>query len=349
MHYFSSILFLILLSLSACNEKKEVYIEERGKIFHTTYSIKYKYTHSLQSEIEKQLAEFDNSLNPFKSTSIISKVNNNENVVLDTLFLNVFKKAMEVSSVTDGLFDITVSPLINAWGFGFKNMDNIRPSDIDNLRGLVGYEKIRLIDNRIQKDNLEIQINTSAIAKGYSVDVIAMLLESYGIKNYMIEIGGEIRASGVNSKNKCWQIGVTQPVDKDIFDYEHLQTIIELCNKSTATSGNYRKYYVKDGKKYAHTINPKTGYPSESKVLSATVIADDCMTADAYATAFMLMDTMEIRKIALQENLSYFLVLGIDDNKYVTVKSDNFIFFEKNDYNGLFNPKKKSEKGLSMR
>lgn len=318
------ILFICFFCLSACKNKIESYFDEQGKVFHTTYSIKYKYTRSLQAEIEAELARFDDSLNPFKATSVISKVNNNEEVFLDTFFINVFNRAQEISRISDGLFDITISPLINAWGFGFKNMDNVTPEIIDSLQQLVGYHRIRLQDGKIYKDNPNIQINTSAIAKGYSSDVIANLLESYGIKNYMVEIGGEVHAKGLSPKGLCWNIGITQPVDKNIHDYEHLQTAVRLCDKSMATSGNYRKYYVKDNKKYAHTINPRTGYPSESNVLSATVLADDCMTADAYATVFMLADTAQTRAIAKQENLAYLLVLGTSDSTYVTVKSDNF-------------------------
>lgn len=316
------------LIVSGCKEKKENYLETRGSIFHTTYSVKYKHTHSLDEEITEKLALFDNSLNPFKTTSIISKVNNNEPVQLDSFFVNVFNKSKEVSIDTDGMFDITVSPLINAWGFGFKNIDNVSPEMIDSLKQFVGFQKIRLENNKIVKDNPEIQINTSAIAKGYSTDIIAQLLESYGINNYMVDIGGEIRTKGLNAKGKCWQIGITQPVDKDIFDYEHLQTIIKLCDKSLATSGNYRNYYIRDGKRLAHTINPKTGYPSESNVLSVTIIANDCMTADAYATAFMLTDTATTRSIAQKKDLSYLLILGTSDSTYTTVKSHDFDSYE---------------------
>lgn len=313
---------------TSCKEKKESYLETRGSIFHTTYSVKYKHTHPLDDEITEKLTLFDKSLNPFKTTSIISKVNNNEPVQLDSFFVNVFNKSKEVSMDTDGMFDITVSPLINAWGFGFKNINNVSPEMIDSLKQFVGFQRIRLEDNKIIKERPEIQINTSAIAKGYSTDVIAQLLEFHGIDNYMVDIGGEIRTKGLNAKGKCWQIGITQPVDKDIFDYEHLQTIIKLCNKSLATSGNYRKYYTRDGKRFAHTINPKTGYPSESNVLSATIIADDCMTADAYATAFMLTDTATIRTIAKKKGLSYLLILGTSDSTYMTVKSEDFDSYE---------------------
>lgn len=322
-------IILLLSSLflfSACSGKKVEYsyIEDRGEIFHTTYSVKYEYSHSLKPEIEAELARFDNSLNPFKKTSVISKVNNNEDVVLDTLFINVFKRAQEVSQISDGLFDITISPLINAWGFGFKNMEYVTPHIIDSLKQQTGYHKISLQGGKIHKTDQRIQINTSAIAKGYSSDVVAKLLEKYGITNYMVEIGGEVVAKGLSPKGKCWQIGISTPLGKNIYDYDKLQTIVRLCGKSMATSGNYRNYYIKEGKKYAHTINPKTGYPSETNILSATVIANDCMSADAFATVFMLADTLRIRDIAAKEQLSYLLVMGAKDSSHIVVKSKDF-------------------------
>lgn len=320
----TSLLFFMLLLFVSCKEKQATYVEDRGEVFHTTYSIKYKYTHSLKPEIEAELAKFDDSLNPFKPTSIISKVNNNEEVVLDSFFINVFNRSQEVSGVSDGLFDITVSPLINAWGFGFKNIDNVTAEMVDSLRAIVGYDKIQVENGRVIKSDPRVQINTSAIAKGYSTDVIADLLESYGVTDYMIEIGGEVTAKGVNDKGECWHIGIDKPIDDKAPVHRELQTIIKLCDKSMATSGNYRNFYVKDGKRYAHTINPKTGYPAESNILSATVIADDCMTADAYATVFMLADTATIRSIALQEKLSYLLILDSEDNRSVIVKSTGF-------------------------
>lgn len=320
----TSLLFFMLLLFVSCKEKQATYVEDRGEVFHTTYSIKYKYTHSLKPEIEAELAKFDDSLNPFKPTSIISKVNNNEEVVLDSFFINVFNRSQEVSAVSDGLFDITVSPLINAWGFGFKNIDNVTAEMVDSLKAIVGYDKIQVENGRVIKSDPRVQINTSAIAKGYSTDVIADLLESYGVTDYMIEIGGEVTAKGINDKGECWHIGIDKPVDDKAPVHRELQTIIKLCDKSMATSGNYRNFYVKDGKRYAHTINPKTGYPAESNILSATVIADDCMTADAYATVFMLADTATIRSIALQEKLSYLLILDSEDNRSVIVKSTGF-------------------------
>lgn len=318
------LLLLLPLLFVSCNEKQVTYMEDKGEIFHTTYSIKYKYSRSLKAEIEAELARFDDSLNPFKPTSIISKVNNNEEVVLDSLFINVFNKSQEVSKVSEGLFDITLSPLINAWGFGFKNIQNVTPQMIDSLKSIIGYEKIQLQNGQVIKADPRIQINTSGIAKGYSSDIIANLLRSYGITDYMVEIGGEVAAKGVNSKGECWHIGIDKPVDEKVPAHRELQTIIQLCDKSMATSGSYRNFYIKDGQKYAHTINPKTGYPSESNILSVTVIADDCMTADAYATVFILADTARIRSIAQKENLSYLLLLDSGNDSLIDIKSSDF-------------------------
>lgn len=323
------LLYLIcFLFFSACSNRKELYLEETGEIFRTSYSIKYKYSRSLKSEIETELSKFDDSLNPFKATSVISRVNNNEEVVPDSFFIKVFEQAREISEISDGLFDISISPLINAWGFGFKNMNNVTPQMIDSLKLLVGYDKIKLEDGKILKSDPRIQINMSAIAKGYSTDVVASLLDSYGVENYMIEIGGEVNAKGVNAKGDCWHIGIDKPVDEKTPIHRELQAVIHICNKSVATSGNYRNFYIKDGKKYAHTIDPRTGFPSETGVLGATVIADNCMSADAYATVFMLCDTAQTRMIAAKENLSYMLILSTPDSSFRIIKSPDFSNYE---------------------
>lgn len=325
------LLFFFSISIfTACNsdnKKKEnlLYYQEQGEIFTTGYSIKYEYSRSLKDEIEAELDRFDQSLNPFKDYSIITKVNNNEQVELDSLFINVFNKSMEVSRNTEGYFDITISPLINAWGFGFQNMENVTPETIDSLEEFVGYEKIKIEKGEIVKSDPRIELNTSAIAKGYSCDIIADLLESFGVENYMIEIGGEISAKGVNEKDVCWRIGVDKPDDLLIIQHD-LQTILSLCDKSLATSGNYRNYYVKDGKKYTHTIDPHTGYPSETDVLSATVIADDCMTADAYATAFVAMGMDKSIEVAkrVPELHYYFIYENESDGSFAVKYSEGF-------------------------
>lgn len=302
----------------SCNERKTAFFESKGEVFHTYYSIQYEYTRSLDKEIWDELMRFDNSLNPFNPASTISKINSNESVIPDSLFCVVFNKAYDVSVQSDGLFDITCSPFINAWGFGFKNMDNVTDSQIDSLRAFVGYNKIRIENDSIKKDDPRVQVNTSAIAKGFSVDVIARLLKSYGITNYKCEIGGEIAVNGNNTHGELWRIGIDKPIDEAVPDHRELQIIVKLFNKSIATSGNYRNFYLVNGKKYAHTINPRTGYPAEGSVLSATVIADDCMTADAYATVFMLTDKQNMHRIANDNNLDvYIIYIGEDGNTNV--------------------------------
>ncbi len=290
-YQYGLLLFLTgILSCTSGNKKNIEYFEDRGEIFTTGYLIKYAFDRSLQKEIMEEFGKFNLSLNPFKENSVITKVNRNEPVELDSFFLNVFHRSQEVSRATGGRFDITVAPLVNAWGFGFENIDSVTPAMIDSLKEFVGYEKI-WVDNSgiIRKTDQRVRINTSAIAKGYACDVIGNLLESYGITDYMVEIGGEITARGVNDKGECWRIGIDKPIDDATGMLHNLQEVVRLCNKSMATSGNYRNFYIKGGKKYAHTIDPVSGYPAQLDILGATVIADDCMTADAYATAFMVM------------------------------------------------------------
>lgn len=332
-HIIITILLVFLIVISCDNRKKNksknttnyTYIAEQGEIFHTTYHIKYYYNKSLQTEILEVLSRFDMSLNPFNKESIISKVNRNELIEVDSMFIKVFNKSMEVSRNSDGKFDITASPLINAWGFGFKNMENITSQAIDSLKKFVGFNKIVLSGNRIVKTDPRVQLNTSAISKGYSCDLVAYFLDSYGIENYMIEIGGEIVAKGVNDKGECWHIGIDKPVEDYTAAKRELQVILSLCNKSLATSGNYRNYYIKDGKKYAHTIDPKTGYPSQNDMLSATVIANDCMTADAYATAFMASGSEKSKEIAQKEQgLEYYFIYTKPDQTIGITYSKGF-------------------------
>jgi thiamine biosynthesis lipoprotein len=323
----SFLTFLITLLVSCSPSKKEyTYHQDQGEIFTTGYHIKYAFSRSLKEEIVAEFDRFNLSLNPFMDNSIISKINRNEPVKPDSLFIKVFRKSMEISRRSGGKFDITASPLINAWGFGFQNMDSITPQIIDSLKMFVGFEKISMNeDGEIIKTDPRVTLNTSAIAKGYACDVIADLLERHGVENYMVEIGGEITASGVNDKGECWRIGVDKPIDDPLGMQHELQVILSLCNKAMATSGNYRNYYVKDGKKYAHTIDPHTGYPSQQDILGATVIADDCMTADAYATAFMAMGMERSKEVAKElPGLYYYFIYEKPDSTFGIEYSNNF-------------------------
>ena len=289
--------------------KDEPYQRNSGFIFGTSYNITYQCADDHKADIEKALAEVDASLSPFNDTSIITHVNRNEDVVLDNLFLDVFRLAQKINEDTDGAFDITVAPLVNAWGFGFKNGVNPDDNVIDSLRQVVGFNKVRLENNKVVKFDPRVMLDCSAIAKGYGVDVVANLLRKLGIKNFMVEIGGEVVTSGVNPERMPWRIGVTKPTDDSLSVNNELQTVINVTDKAMATSGNYRNFYYKGGRKYAHTIDPKTGYPVQHSILSATVITDDCATADAYATSFMVLG-MEKARLVLDrhpEMMAYFI------------------------------------------
>lgn len=324
------LLFILSVLFISCNsgKKKEnyTYFRDSGEIFHTLYHIKYAYGRSLEKEILSELERFEQSLNPFRDNTVITKINSNMPVKPDSLFLDVFNKAMEVSRMTEGKFDITASPLIDAWGFGFKNMDDVTPAIIDSLKRFVGYHKIRIdSEGNVVKSDPRVQLNTSAISKGYSCDLVARLLDRYGIENYMVEIGGEVVAKGMNDRGVCWRIQVDKPVDDFTGMLHEQQIVLSLCDKSVATSGNYRNYYVKDGKKYAHTIDPQTGYPSEQDILGATVIADDCMTADAYATAFMASGLEKSKEIARKiPGLHYYFIYVKPDSTLDVAYSEGF-------------------------
>ncbi len=321
----SFLLAIILLFSCKTQEAKSKYITNEGFIYGTIYHITYESPtgEDLKEGIENQLNLLDKSVSTFNKESVLSKVNRNESVVLDEYFLRVYNKALEVSETSDGAFDVTVAPLVNAWGFGFKAKENISTRLIDSLLQFVGYKKIRLENNTIIKEDLRTMLDFSAIAKGYAVDVAGDYLKNQGCKNYMVEIGGEVVARGVNKEGKVWRIGINEPNDNEPVTPNGLEAIISLDNKAIATSGNYRNFYMENGKKYAHTINPNTGYPVDHNLLSASVIAEDCMTADAYATACMVLGVE--KTIEMSSSLPGIEILLI----YSDENGDNQIKFTK--------------------
>lgn len=304
------LLFLIVGTFIIVRQQRLApYQKDTGFIFGTVYNIIYQNDDNLKQDIEAELKRVDFSLSPFNKQSIISKINRNENVKTDKMFTDVFILAQSISKETDGAFDITVAPLVNAWGFGFKNGTKPTPHAIDSLKQIVGYEKISLTNETVRKKDSRMMLDCSAIAKGYACDVIASFLRKKGIENFMVEIGGEIVTRGINSERLPWKIGVTKPVDDTLDTKQELQTVLNVTNKAMATSGNYRNFYYKNGKKYAHTIDPKTGQPVQHNILSATVLADNCATADAYATAFMVMG-LDKAKTVLEKHpelMAYFI------------------------------------------
>ena len=305
--------FLIVGTVIIVSRQRSTpYHHDKGMVFGTVYHITYQSTQNLQKEIESQLAQVDASLSPFNKRSIITAINENRDTVVNKMFTDVFTLAMKIS-------DITVAPLVNAWGFGFKGGAMPTRHQVDSLKRLVGYRKVSLANGRVTKSDPRIMLDCSSIAKGYGCDVVANYLRSKGIDNYMIEIGGEIVTRGISEKRLPWKIGVTKPTDDSLNVNQEIQTVINVTDKAMATSGNYRNFYYKNGRKYAHTIDPATGYPVQHTILSSTVIADDCATADAYATAFMVMGLDKAKAVLSRhpELMAYFILAGADGNNDV--------------------------------
>lgn len=295
------------------------YHHDRGMVFGTIYNITYQHSDNLKEEIEAALHQVDLSLSPFNEHSVISHINDNSDMKTDEMFREVFELSKYVSEATGGAFDITVAPLVNAWGFGFKQGIDPERDTIDSLLQLVGYDKVSINrQGHLTKTDPRVMLDCSAVAKGYGCDIVARLLRNHDVENFMIEIGGEIVVRGQNDRGQSWRIGVSKPVDDTLLVNTEQQAILSLTNRALATSGNYRNFYYKGGKKYAHTINPKTGYPVDHNLLSATVIARDCATADAWATAFMVLGADRAKELLSEHNeLEAYLISAAPDGSYV--------------------------------
>ena len=319
-------LFLIFLIIGTIYilGKQKPYVTNSGKIFGTFYNIIYSSDTDLHTEIKKTLLQVDNSLSPFNKQSIITAINNNADTLPDKKFTHVFMLAQEVSAKTDGAFDITVAPLVNAWGFGFKKGITPDSLTIDSLRQFVGYHTISLTDGKVRKQHPQTMLDCSAIAKGYGCDAVAATLEANGVKDYMVEIGGEVVTKGKNSKGCVWTIGISKPTENPTTSNNELHEIIAISGKSMATSGNYRNFREENGRKIAHTIDPRTGYPVQHSLLSATVIADDCATADAYATSFMVMGVEKAIEHCSANNIEGYFIYSDENGMLKTTMTEGF-------------------------
>lgn len=292
--------WVLLFLIIGCQNQKETiasYQQIRGKTMGTTYQITYQSTQDVQPIVEAVLKEVNQGVNHYDPASTISVINQTAQKELTLAqsaasqhFIKNLITAKAIYTATDGAFDPTIMPLVNYWGFGYtakKPVTQVDSLKIDSLLQLVGFDKIQLQASILQKELSAVQLDFSALAKGYGVDQVGLALEAQGIQHYLIDIGGEVRARGLNKKGTPWKLGINTPKEEAaISDY---LAIIALDNQSMATSGNYRNFYEVNGIKYAHTINPQTGYPELNTLLSATVIAPTCMVADGYATAFMTM------------------------------------------------------------
>ena len=325
-YLFTVYAIIIAVAFSSC--KKAEFASFNGFAQGTTYSIVYEQWEyitpdSIKPEVERILRDFDMSLSLYEDYSILSKVNRNEDVTVDPFFEEVYRKSVSISEISGGAFDITIGPLSRAWGFGPDDRKSFSETKRDSLMKLVGMSKISLANGKIIKADPGIILDFNGIAQGYSVDVVARYFDELGIDNYLVEIGGEVRTSGTRNGN-LWRIGIDKPEDNNIIPGQSLQAIIRITDRSLATSGNYRKFYVEDGIKYSHTIDPETGDPAKNRLLSATIIAEDCGTADGIATACMVMGhEKSIEFISSNPQFSAYFVISGDDGNYQTWISEN--------------------------
>jgi len=320
--------FLILTIITSCSGPKQYHLLKfTGQTQGTYYAVTYfdSENRNLQVEIETLLRKFDLSASMWVPNSIISKINRDEKgVVPDSIFIHLFKQSKEVNQKSNGAFDPTVGPLVNAWGFGFTDRLKVDMHVVDSLLPLIGFEKVKLQSNKIIKDDPRVQFDFNAIAQGYSVDLIGAFLKDKGIDRFLIDIGGEVLGSGNKPNGDLWKVGIQKPKDNAVYG-EGLQAIVALNNKALATSGNYRKFYEEDGIRYSHTIDPKTGYPVQHSLLSVSVIASECSLADAFATTFMVSGVEKSKEI-LKENpeLEAYFIYSDHEGKLETFISEGF-------------------------
>ena len=314
-----------LAVLASCGKQPEKVVLQ-GLAQGSYYAVTYydEQNRNFQREIDSIFHAVDMSVNLWVDSSIISKVNRNEEVALDSIFIDNFNIAQEAARLSDGYFDPTISPIVAAWGFSYKSGDSLTPQLIDSLRQLVDYRNIRIENGKVVKENPVMTLDFNAIAQGYTSDLIARFLESRDVKNFLVDTGGEIMARGEKPDGKPWIVGIEKPADH--WDSERIvQTRIALRDKGLVTSGSTRKYVERNGKRYSHCINPKTGYPVEHQLLSVTVMAENSVWADALASICMVMG--KERSLPLIQNMdgveAYFIFVN-DQNELETFATEGF-------------------------
>ncbi len=313
------------------NNPKTQYFHNEGRVFGTYYNIRYEATADLQDSIRAAFTDFDNSLSLFNPHSILSAVNDNRDTTTNALFETMWAEAEKVYSLSNGAFDITVAPLVKAFGFGRKSdqFSAISTQTIDSLREFVGFDKVQLNDHKIIKSDPRVQLDGGAVAKGQACDLIASLLRAHGCENYLVDIGGEVVAHGVNDKEQPWHVGITKPNLNNEGAQDELQDILAVTDICMATSGNYRNYYYDGDERRSHTIDPRTGYPVQHSVLSATVVSSTCMRADALATACMVLGAEQaIDMIHRAQDAACYLIVAKNDSLTV-ISSQNWAEFIK--------------------
>lgn len=328
------ILILSIASLFACGttpekaaveKKSATEIVLKGEAQGTTYTVKYlaeEYEEGLKEKFDSVLKAIDLSMSTYIENSSISHLNHGDTVEVDDMFKAVFEISLVINSSTDGAFDPTIGPLIKAWGFDYANPQKMDTTTVDSLLNFCGFDQFVLTGNRMYKKSANARINFNAVAQGYSVDVMKQLLEVRKFSNYYIELGGELVVKGHNKFGDDWIIGIDRPDSENL--ERNLAQRIQLTDAAMATSGNYRKFYEVDGKRYSHTLNPKTGYPAQNSLLSATVITGDGGTADAFATAFMVMGLEKTKAyLSTKPNLKAYLISAKANGGFETYVTPN--------------------------
>lgn len=324
-HWFLLALLAVGAALILKQSYTAPYRSTEGSVFDTTFTVKYKWADQLDNEILACLKTIDRSLSMFNDSSLVSRINRGETDEVDATFIDVYNIARQVSDNTDGYFDVTVKPLVDAWGFGMRERHFPEQREIDSILAITGYKKLSLDGHRLVKADKRATVDFSAVAKGYACDMVARMLKNIGITDYMVEIGGEIACHGKGKEADGWLIGITKPSDDSIAMSHGIQTRLLLKERCIATSGNYYRFYYREGRKVAHTINPHTGQPVIHTLLSATVIAPTTAKADAYATAFMAAG-VDSTKLLLgrDKSIDVYMIYADDNGDMHTWASDGF-------------------------
>lgn len=273
---------------------------------------------SIKDSLALYFEAINKSISGYDSLSIITRINNGEDIPLDRIFTEVFDASYQVYKESGGAFDISAAPFFDVWGFGFKNKEKVTPEMIDSLMKFVGMDKLSIENGHLKKADSRMKVNFNAIAQGYTCDYISGKFDAMGITDYLLEVGGEIYCKGLNAKGEAWRVAIDKPLDGNFIPGDEIEAVLLLSDKGLVTSGNYRKFYVEDGVKYSHTIDPKTGYPVRHNLLSATVIARNATIADAYATYFMVVGLEKAKEIlAATPDMDALLVYGTQDSMQI--------------------------------
>ncbi len=313
-------LTLLILTLTGCRKSGEYYTLDgvtQGSTYHIVFQPKVSSDSSftaVRDSVALYLERIDHSLSGYNPNSILTAFNENRPVKLDQIFIDNFKASQQMNQKTGGIFDPSAAPLFDLWGFGFKNGVDVTPAQIDSVKEFIGMHRFHLDSSAIVKDDPRCKLNFNAIAQGYTADYIAARFSEMGMENFLVEVGGEIYAKGCNPKGKLWNVGIDKPIDGNNVPGASIQAIVRISSKGLVTSGDYRKFYMKEGKKISHSINPKTGFPIEHNLLSATVVAENATFADAFATYLMVIGLDEaIKAVEAEEGVEALLIYNSND------------------------------------